>query len=263
MKMMLSCIIFLHLVAAATSADDWVDAFSSDGEQQLVKGNLIATIPSMGKEWKVSFEINPTRYFQKLANILHLTTGGKGMGAKAKPGERIPAVWLHQNLGVIIAASLKGKATVLKKFAKSLVPINKWTWFNISQVKEGRNYMYKVALGGVEVLAMKNSQPEEFKNVKVFASNPWNSNQEGSIRNLTIETKIRVLCASISTSWSGWSAWSSCTGTCGQGERMKMRACPQSGACPGNSIITEECSNGVACQGLSLICISKNWAFFT
>ena len=52
--------------------------------------------------------------------------------------------------------------------------------------------MYRISIGGKEVYAVENSQPEEFKDVKVYASNSGHTAQPGSIRNLVIESRVQV-----------------------------------------------------------------------
>ena len=52
--------------------------------------------------------------------------------------------------------------------------------------------MYRISIGGEELHAVENSQPEEFHNVKVYASDPWYPAQPGSIRNLVIESTVQV-----------------------------------------------------------------------
>ena len=67
-----------------------------------------------------------------------------------------------------------------------------WTTIAISQALEGGRYMYRISIGGKEVYAVENSQPEEFKDVKVYASNSGRTAQPGSIRNLVIESRVQV-----------------------------------------------------------------------
>ena len=64
---------------------EWTTAFSLEGEHGIAKNTLLTTLPSMTKEWKVTFEVNPTAYsFRSYASVLHLTIGGKGTGSGAK-----------------------------------------------------------------------------------------------------------------------------------------------------------------------------------
>ena len=64
----------------------------------------------------------------------------------------------------------------------------------ISQTLEGGRYMFRIDIEGEEVHAVENSQPEEFKDVKVYASDPWHDVQPGSIRKLVVESRVQVTC---------------------------------------------------------------------
>ena len=52
-------------------------------------------------------------------------------------------------------------------------PVGVWTYIQISQTLEGERYMYRMFIGGEEVHAVENTEPREFQDVKVYASNPW------------------------------------------------------------------------------------------
>ena len=59
----------------------------------------------------------------------------------------------------------------------------------IHQVENGE-YVYTVTIDGVVEHSVKNSDPEEFSDVSVYASDPWNLHQPSHIRALTIQTII-------------------------------------------------------------------------
>ena len=83
----LLCYIFIlfGFGEAQVLEQEWTTAFSLEGEHGIAKNTLLTTLPSMTKEWKVTFEVNPTDYgFRSYASVLHLTIGGKGTGSGAK-----------------------------------------------------------------------------------------------------------------------------------------------------------------------------------
>ena len=47
-------------------------------EHQLVKDTLLTTLPTLGKEWRVTHDFKPTEYVGGYGNSLHLTIGGYG-----------------------------------------------------------------------------------------------------------------------------------------------------------------------------------------
>ena len=52
-------------------------------EHKITKDKLLTTIPLLKKEWRISFDFIASG-FSGLAQVLHLTTGGKGAGSGAK-----------------------------------------------------------------------------------------------------------------------------------------------------------------------------------
>ena len=160
----------------------------------MKKNSLLTTLPTLAKEWKVSFEINPKSYnYRGYAQVLQMTIGGKN----GNVGDRTPSLWIHRTRGVYIITTLDGRANVGKSFSKKKPPIGQWTRIQISQAKQDSSYMFSLTIGGETVWSVANSKPEEFSDVKVYASSPWYVAQAGNIRGLQIENKIRGTVKSI------------------------------------------------------------------
>ena len=68
--------------------------------------------------------------------------------------------------------------------------IGEWTRVEVGQREVDVNFTFYISIGGREVHSVRNHQPREFRGVKVYASNPWDRAQPGSIRGLTVETKL-------------------------------------------------------------------------
>ena len=147
----------------------------------------MTTIPLLKKEWRVSFLFKSEEY-EGLAQILHLTTGGKGAGSGAKYGDRTPAIWTHSTKGFLVASAVAGKFSYSKYF-KALPSTNIWINIEVGQEETAGDMIYYVNIGGKNVLSVKNSRPSEFENVQVFASSSWYSPVNGFIKNLLIENK--------------------------------------------------------------------------
>ena len=170
---------------------EWTTAFSLESEHQIVRDSLLTVLPNMTKEWKVTFDVNPTHYsWNGLKSILHLTTGGKGVGSNAKVGDRIPAIWFHKTRGVLISSALDGRVSLNKVF-KPLPPAGEWARIEVSQILVSSRYMYSITVGN-KVFSKPNRKPVELSEVKVFAGSPWYEGQTGSLRNLKIEMMTRV-----------------------------------------------------------------------
>ena len=64
---------------------EWSTAYFLEGEHQIEKNALLTTLPTMTKEWKVTFDVNPTDYkYTGFGSVLHLTIGGRSLGSSAK-----------------------------------------------------------------------------------------------------------------------------------------------------------------------------------
>ena len=139
------------------------------------------------KEWKVSFEFKANN-FKGLAQVLHLTAGGKGSGSGSKYGDRTPAIWTHSSRGFIVSSAVGGRYSY-NKVLKPLPSAGEWTTIEIGQEFDGSKVVYSITIGGKKVFSTTNSKPSAFENVKVYASSNWYSPVSGFIKNLLIENK--------------------------------------------------------------------------
>ena len=137
-------------------------------EHKITKDKLLTTIPLLKKEWRISFDFIASG-FSGLAQVLHLTTGGKGAGSGAKYGDRTPAIWTHSTKGFLVASAVAGKFSYSKYF-KALPSTNIWINIEVGQEDTAGDTIYYVNIDGKKVLSVKNSRPSDFENVQVFAS---------------------------------------------------------------------------------------------
>ena len=156
----------------------------------LQKNSLLATLPTLAKEWRISFDLKPKSYNNGFAQVLQLTIGGKATNI----GDRTPALWMYKKSGVIkvvIATTLNGKVSVAKFLDKKIPVVNHWASVEIGQERKGSDYIFSLVISGETLWSTKNTKPQEFSNVKVFASSNWYVAQSGYIRGLKIENKIQ------------------------------------------------------------------------
>ena len=165
----------------------WSTAFEQPDTIPLVKGKLLTTIPALGKQWRVSFEVFPENFNHKgLASVFHMMTGEK----ENKFGKHIPAVWIHRSKAIFVSTSLGKKPTFTRRFRSKALALRTWTQIEVSQSWQGENHIYAVKIGGKQVFLTKNTRPREFYNVKVYAVSPSSSPLAGAIRNLKIEVGV-------------------------------------------------------------------------
>jgi hypothetical protein len=114
------------------------------GHQNLKKGRMVKTMPRMGKEWGLRFEIRPSSFSNGWKSILHLTTGGNC----CKIGQRIPAFFWHTNKGNANQRSMHitfhrdgaGNAQV----NSPLLAKNRWAKIKMSQRKISNKYIISI-----------------------------------------------------------------------------------------------------------------------
>ena len=162
---------------------EWTTAYSMTGEQEIAKESRLITLPQLTKEWKVSFEVNPTDYkYTSYASLLHMTIGGN----RGQVGDRSPAIWLHKTRGVFVASTIDGKVSY-GKTVKPLPAASKWTKIEVCQMNEGSKYEFSIKIDDKKVFTKTNSKPVELKDVTVYMGSPWYTHQKGFVRNLKIE----------------------------------------------------------------------------
>ena len=166
---------------------NWGTSFSLPEEHLLKKNSHLTTLPSLTKEWRVSFEFRPTSYnYNGYAQLLQMTIGGKS----GNIGDRTPAMWIHKSRGLYIVTTLNGKANVGKFFRKKKPPVNEWSTVEISQAERGSKVVFSLVVNGERLWTVENTDPKEFSDVQVFASSRWNVAQAGSIRGFKIENMM-------------------------------------------------------------------------
>ena len=185
----ISHVLALDLVDEDGCLIDWAPVFSLPSSEHLLKKNdLLATLPTLAKEWRLSFEIKPENYTHRsYGQVIHLTQGEQF----GHVGDRTPALWFHKSRGVYLVTTLNGQANVGKFFRNSLPTPGVWTRFEISQTKVGSSYIFSLYIAGEEVWSVTNTKPREFSDIKVYAASPWYRPQNGSIRDFQIENKLR------------------------------------------------------------------------
>nr|XP_047140263.1 uncharacterized protein LOC124815535 isoform X2 [Hydra vulgaris] len=150
-------------------------------EHALIKDNLIATLPLLEKSYSVSFKVKPKSYNAgDYISVIHLTIGGDyGIN-----GYRIPGVWFNNDGSgkMLICSSVNGDHSycILTEPIKS----NEWSSIRISQFQINEVYMYSVYLKGNNIYSIKNTLPQTFTNINVYAANPWHIELDGYIKDL-------------------------------------------------------------------------------
>ncbi|XP_065651459.1 uncharacterized protein LOC136079550 [Hydra vulgaris] len=157
-----------------------VTNFKEVTERMIQKSNLLTTLSFLGKSFSISFMLKPISTRGLVCNIIHLTTGS-GNGYY---GARIPGVWLDESSKLFISFAVGGDGDYY--FYSQSLQLNEWASLLISQTEINGVYRYTVYLNDQIIRNDTNTQPQFFKNVKVYASNPWATAFDGYIKDLKI-----------------------------------------------------------------------------
>jgi len=156
----------------------------------LQKSTKLGTIASLHKTYEVSFEMWPITIKKGWTNVIHLSRGENNR----RYGDRIPAVFFWQTgnedtpADMFIAAAVNNNKNTFKK-AYSKAPLKTWYKVKVQQQKVDGKYVYSLFINGKQVYKIVNKRPTVFKNVAVYASDPWFSATQVWIRNLCLSTK--------------------------------------------------------------------------
>ena len=184
--MTLCCVLLVQPIVSIEGNE-----YSALEERELEKDRLLYTLPNLAKEWKVSFEVNPSSYEEGFRSILRLYRSNVG----TTPGVSCLSIGIYSSSSKdcsgaqcsIIPQSLTYRFIsngTKKSFQdKDLIPqLNEWTKIEVTQVLDGNSYKI-VFNDGAKTKPILN--PQIFEKVKVYAAD-WNGEQKGKIRNLRI-----------------------------------------------------------------------------
>ena len=106
-------------------------------------------------------------------------------GNRENLDDRTPAIFIRPSQGFYFASSaLTNSFTLLP--APTVV---KWTKLRLSEELQNEKIKLKFFNDDEEMLSVDNSNAVGFKDIKVYASDPWYAAQPGFIKNLSIKIK--------------------------------------------------------------------------
>ena len=99
------------------------------GEEMVIKkDNLLTTLPSLDKEYKITFDMFITKHIvDNFRTVVHFTVGGNN----DKYGDRTPGVWTFKKR-LSVASAVSGNRNKVFMYPKVLEE-GKWTNVEISQ----------------------------------------------------------------------------------------------------------------------------------
>jgi len=161
------------------------EVLNKAGEAALTKGSLCGTI-DMDYTYSVELEVKANGFANTWQSIVHFTgTGGNCCGY----GDRTPGLWFHgsrssqSKLHICSAVSNQGNHC----YNSGAISTGQWTSVKVVQANGG---LYTVYLNGAQVYQTTNSNPKAFPNTKIYCSDPWYQNLNGSVRNFKVTSPL-------------------------------------------------------------------------
>nr|XP_047123231.1 uncharacterized protein LOC124806410 [Hydra vulgaris] len=168
-----------------TGPSTLTDYLIGNNPTPLLKGNYIALIPNMAREYSVSFEV----YLNKFVNGWHsviLIYNGSNI---EEYSDRVLGVWLHVANGqgkLYISPQIVGNCC--EGFFSNSIALHIWSNISISQVLNGFVYNYTIKINDEIVYSEIKQIVYSWQNVKVYASAPLYEPANCLIKSLYIST---------------------------------------------------------------------------
>ena len=169
----------------------WAILFKREEEFEISMDSKLTTVPTIPKEWRVTFDIKPTDLNQITSGEWKLQV--RDVFSMGSPSVRLIGIFymLTTNKGLNIQG-LVSRNQVFGGKMKEL-EVNVWTSVEISQELVDGKYIYEVKLDGETYLSAENNATKEFQNVVVKAAENTYGVLPGFMRNLFIEGKGRII----------------------------------------------------------------------
>ena len=148
----------------------------------ITRNNLHQTIPTLHKQWSLTFDYMPHGRVSGWANILHL-----GLGCYEN---ETPGIW-HSSMSTTLKIKGAINGTLNNLFNVRAIGFDKWTRVEITQFRQmDGSYQYTIIIAGKIIHQLTNNKPEEFLNVKVYTSSNYSPAANGRITNPIIWTSM-------------------------------------------------------------------------
>ena len=152
---------------------------------KLSRAKQFKFIPQLGKQWYLSFDIIPGKTIVSTwASIVHSTIGGNFNNY----GDRIPAIWFRPGTRALHICTALG-TNKNYCFNHGNLPRNRFTNIQIRQTWSTKENVYKyiITINGRITRSVTNTRAQVFKNVKLWASDPWHRTADAFVRNLVFK----------------------------------------------------------------------------
>ena len=182
-------LLFTSNLAGLSTSNNW--QVPTHSNLAIAKNKLFTTLPYVGKEYRVKFDLFPTVFRRGWSNVIHFSVNGD----VSQYGDRIPAVYFPDSSSTAtsnvlhICSAVNGDKNHCHNPPWPRLQRNIWSTVEIAQTKVSNYYVYAIHLNHKLVYKTTNTDARQFSNVKVYVGDPFYDAQPGFIRNLTVYGK--------------------------------------------------------------------------
>ncbi|XP_047129386.1 uncharacterized protein LOC105845100 isoform X2 [Hydra vulgaris] len=164
------------------------ELFALNEQRNLSPNQLLTTFNVFPIEYEIAFETCLTSFtagnsYSKFSNLFDFTTGNSDKDANGLYSYRVIGMWFDAYGKMLFFANING-AIYNQLFTKAFT--TGCNQFVISQLLYKGYYNFTINIGGMNIFTIKNVAAKEFKNVKMYFSDPWYIAQSGYFKNLLV-----------------------------------------------------------------------------
>lgn len=176
----------IYKILKTKPASRWTTLYSLPEERQIMSGyggpfkSPVATIPKLPKQWRITHNFKPTIYTSSWFDAPLMQ--GSGLA--------VFLLTLHDNNHGTSNYNNYLNGSKWSHFPNHRPAMGEWTAMEVSHQLEAGQYIFRILIGGVEVVKEVNTRPMEVTDVAVYTTdargNP-SPPQPGVIKDIIIE----------------------------------------------------------------------------
>jgi len=159
--------------------------FHKAEEFTITRNNKLGELSVLHRQFIIRFQLFITAPSTANAlNIIQFTIGGK----YGKYGDRVPAILVWQGSELAVRSAISGNHDYYAPDTTPDIALNTWHDIEVAQLAFENEVYFSFKIDGATYANVKNTDAREFKNVKMYAGNPFENPCNGKIRNFEVKT---------------------------------------------------------------------------
>jgi len=158
--------------------------FHNAEEFTITKDKKLGELLVLHRQFIITFQLSITAPSTAALNIIHFTIGGYN----GKYGDRVPGIWVWRGSELGVRSAISGNQDYYAPYTTPDIALNTWHDIEVAQLAFENEVYFSFKIDGTTYANVKNADAREFKNVKIYAGNPWENPCKGKIRNFEVKT---------------------------------------------------------------------------